>query len=261
MGEDAGEEGIAARPAANGLALVLAVGGALGDQPVDLGDVQRREGAGEAGRGAGGQHQFGQRRHLAATGFGRAGAEADRQAVLAFVDFARGVQSQFFRVAAKIGGGDEQIERVAGGEQRRAGRAGGHHVERLGDHPREADAAERRLEPARADEAAELGAHFGAGFGGDAGRDDIARLAEQRADQRHCPDLQRAGDDARIGIEQRIDVGAFQPQFGQRIEALARMDRLGEEHAVDPAGAGAADDVGQHVQRRSAGGGDAAQQI
>ena len=52
----------------------------------------------------------------------------------------------------------------------------------------------------------------------------------------------------RIRIEQHIDVGAFQPQFGQRFQRLPGMDRLRKEHAVDAARAGPGDDVGKDAQ-------------
>ena len=69
-----------------------------------------------------------------------------------------------------------------------------------------------------------------------------AACAQNLADARPRP---------RVGIEQHVDVGALEPQPGQRLERLAGMDRLGEEHAVDPAGAGPGDDVGQHPQAQA----------
>src|SRR3546814_7434815 len=70
----------------------------------------------------------------------------------------RRVEPQPFGMAAKIGDGHEQIERLAVGQQARADRRRRHRGERIEQHAGEARAPERRLEPARTDEMRELGA-------------------------------------------------------------------------------------------------------
>ena len=168
--------------------------------------------------------------------------------MLAFVDLWRAVEPQSFHMALEIGDGDEQVERVAARQQGRADWPRRHRVQCLCQQAREADAAEGRLEPARADEAREFGADFAPGFGGDAGGDHIARPAQEQIDQGHSPEFQKPSEYPRVRVEQHIDIGAFQPQVGQRFQRLARMDRLREEHTVDTARAGPCDDVRQDAQ-------------
>src|SRR3546814_6910548 len=52
----------------------------------------------------------------------------------------------------------------------------------------------------------------------------------------------------RIGVEQAVDVGVVQPEFGQRIERFARREPAREKDAVDPARARARDDIGKDAQ-------------
>ena len=49
-------------------------------------------------------------------------------------------------------------------------------------------------------------------------------------------------------VEQNIDIGAFEPQLGQRFERLARMDRLCEKNPINPARTGTGDNVSHHPQ-------------
>ncbi len=56
-------------------------------------------------------------------------------------------------MAFEIGHGDEQVERMAFGQQRRPAIGRGHGVERIEQHGGEDLPAKGRFEPARADEA------------------------------------------------------------------------------------------------------------
>ena len=98
--------------------------------------------------GAPGKHQLGQRGQLASANIRGAGGKADGKAMLVFNDALRAMQGQRLRVPREIGGGDEEIKRMPRRQQRRTHRAGGHHIQRLGQQPRKADAAKGRLEPA-----------------------------------------------------------------------------------------------------------------
>ena len=241
LGHDPFDEGGAAVP---GIAVLLR-------QSVDFGQLQRREGPGKAGRGPRGKDQL-DRRGQRFAGLCRGGrAEPDREAMLALLDRRRAVQPQHLRVALEIGRGHEQIDRMPLWQQRRIGPAALHRPQRLAQQPREAEPAERRLEPARADQAAEFGPHLAAGFPGDAGRNHVTGSLEQPVNDRHRPELGDPRSRPRIGIEQDVDIGALQPQVGQRLKALPGMDRLGQEHPVDPARAGPGDDIGQDPQAQA----------
>ena len=222
------------------------------EQRVDLGEAQRGEGAGKASGGPGGEHQFGQR------GVGRIGLpgngvrERDRQPVLALLDQRRAVNAQRLDPAVQIGRGDEQVERMARRQQRPVGLAAGHRVERLRQQCAEAGAGEGRREPARANEVRDLFAHLLARFGRDALAHRIARPAQHPPSDRRRPGLGETRPGLRIGIDQPLDIGIRQPQLCQRLEAAARMDRLREEHGIDPAGARPAEDIGQHAQPKPA---------
>ena len=217
-------------------------------QAIKLGHLQRGKGPGETGGGPRRKDQF-ERIGQGAAGRGRGRrTKPDRDAMLRLLDPGGGVQRDRLGMALEVGGGDEQVQRVAGGQQgSRPGRAG-HGVKRVGDQAGKSDSAERRVEPAGTDQAGQLGPHFGPGFGRDAFRHDIARALQREPDQRSSPELGKAP--ARFGrrIEQHVDIGLVQPQARQRLERLSRMDRLGQEHAVDPARAGPGDDVGQDPQ-------------
>jgi hypothetical protein len=166
------------------------------------------------------------------------GLEPDGQTVLVFLDQRRAVEVKRGGVAGKVRGGHQQVERVARGQERGVGRAAGHGVERLGQQAREADPAERRGEPARADQPRDLAPHFAAQCRAQlAGQIMPAGLesgpAQRRPDQRLGPELGKAAPGAGIGIEQDVAVGAFEPEMGERFEALSGGQRLGEEDRVD----------------------------
>ena len=151
-------------------------------------------------------------------------------------------------MAAKIGDGDVQVERLTGGQQARLTRGGRHRLDRVEQQPGETRAAERRLEPARADEMGEFGAHLLARGGLDQLVDVAAIALGRHPRDRRRPGLGEARGGGGFGIDQRLDIGRGQPQIGQRLERLAGGNRLRQEHAVDSAGAGARDDIDQQAK-------------
>jgi len=232
------EEGVAGRP----------VHLAILQHLVKLGDGEGRKGAGEAGGGARREGKFGRRRQRVA--LLAVIAEREDQPVLGLHHLRRRVEPQPFGVAGEVGDGDEQVQRLARRKQTRAARGGCHRVERIEQHSGEARAAERRLEPARAHEVGELAAHL------------LARVLVQRLQlvraasgrhprQRQRPCLREARGGRSGGVDQRLHVAALQPHVGQRIERLARRDRLRQEDAVDAPGARPGKNIGQdpHAQR------------
>ncbi len=235
LGERRLEEGVAARPGD------LAGGHHL----VDLADGGGREGAGEArgrARGEGELDRVGEPLVAAAVI-----AERQHQPVLVLDHLGRRVEPEPLLIAAEIGDGDEQVERLAVGQQPLAGGRMRHRVECVEDRVEQPLAPERRLEPAPAHEPLELGAHLVARARLDGLVDRLAAMRDHPGD-RDRPDLGEAMRGGVFGIEQRLDIGVAHPQFGQRIERLASGDRLREEHRVDPARARARDDVDEHAQ-------------
>ena len=146
-------------------------------------------------------------------------------------------------------------------QQRQARWRRAHCLQRLAQQAREAQTAEWRLEPARTDQAGKLGPHFTAGLRSDAFRHHVAGALEHEPDQRHRPELRELPHRPCVGIGQHVDVGALQPQIGQRIEALPGMDRLRQEHPVDPACRCPGDDIGQDPQLERVEIADALQQL
>ena len=217
-------------------------------QRVDLAQLQGREGPRKTRRGARGEDQF-QRRGNALSWLCRGvGAKADGKAVLALLDRLGAVQVKRLRVPRKVGCSDEQVDGVAGRKQRRIGLSRCHRIQGLAQQLGKTQPAKRRFEPARADQARELGPHFAPGFGRDAGRDEIARALEQPVNDGHGPELGNARSGPGIGIKQHVHVSPVQPEPGQRLKALPGMKRLGQEHAIDSARTGPGDDIGQDPQ-------------
>ena len=161
--------------------------------------------------------------------------------------FGRRIEPQALGMTAKIGDRDEQVERLASRQQPLSPRRFGHHVQSVEDHVQQPLAPERRLEPARSDEAQQFGLHLLALVGIDRAIDRDAFLGSHPRDRRG-PEFGHARFGRLIGVEQRIGVGIVQPHVGQRLERLSGGDRLRQEHAVDPARAGARDDVDQNAQ-------------
>ena len=111
-----------------------------------------------------------------------------------------------------------------------------------------AAAAERRLEPAPADQAGYLGADFLARFGRDAFADGIARSVEHPAGKRLRPHFRKPPQRARIGIGQLVDIGIFEPEIGERVQRLAGMHRLSQKDRIDAARARPGQDIGKDAQ-------------
>lgn len=183
-------------------------------------------------------------------------AECDRQAVLAFLDRWRAVEQDFLEMAVEIGGRYQQVDRMAVWQQRIAFGRCGHGFERICNHPGKTDAAERRGEPARADQARDLAPNFGTGLRCHRAADDIARALEHEPDQRLRPELGETAPRFGVGVQQDIDVRTLQPHRGQWFKALPSGDGLRQEHAVDPARAGARNDVRKKAQAQIAFEGD-----
>ena len=153
----------------------------------------------------------------------------------------------------EVGGGHHQIDRVAGRNQRSARLALRHGGEGIGQQPRKTRPAERRLEPARADQARHFGTHFGPGVGGETGLVKAAAgQAQGQPDHRPGPDLGQPAPRPRLWRDQDIAVGRFQPQPRQGIEALPADQRLGQKHGVYTARAGARQDIRDQPQRQIA---------
>ena len=168
--------------------------------------------------------------------------------MLGILDHRRAVQPQQFEIAVKIGRGDIEVERMAGRQKRLFNRARGHGREGPFEHAREAEARERRFEPPAANQVRHLALDLGLRFGGHRIGQIAAGPAEQPGGEGLRPHLRKPPFETGCGVDQFVDIGQFEPQVGQRFERLARMDRLREEHGIDPARAGPAHDIGEHAQ-------------
>ncbi len=219
---------------------------ARGQHGIQLAHRERRESAGKAGRGARGEDQFGRGGKPSRPAAAR--PERDRQAMLGLADLGRTVEQQPLDMAGKVGRGHEQVERMAVRDERRSGGARGHGVAGIEQQPGKTFAAKGRREPARADEAGELAPHFAPRLGRDGALDRVAAPAQQQPEDRPRPEFGEARERPRIGVNQHIGIGGAQPQVGQRLDRLAGLQRMGEEHAVDPARARPGDDVRHHAQ-------------
>ncbi len=174
--------------------------------------------------------------------------EREDQAMFGLEHFGGRVEAQPFGMAAEVGDGDEQVERLAVGQQPGAARGGGHRRQRIEQQAGELRPPEGRLEPARADEMGELRADLLAFAFLNAFGQFFLRAAGGHPGDRQRPGFGEARIGGGFGIEQRLDIGDVEPQVGQRVERLAGGDRLAEEDAVDTARAGTGDDIDQHPQ-------------
>ncbi len=213
---------------------------------IDLGQLECGEDARDRRGGARGECEFGDLGEIAHARLA-AVVEAEHEAVFGFDDLAWRVQLQAFGVAVEVGDGHEQVERQAGRDQRRSRGQGGHRGERVEDVAREVRAREGRLEPAAADQAAEFAPHLVAH-----GRLDLLEqlgvAAAREPDQRLGIDFAPARGGRGVGVEQAIDVGLGQPEFGQRAEILAGRDRVREEDRVDAARRRAREDIDDDLE-------------
>lgn len=225
--QSAVEEGVARRPGAM----------AAFEDAVEFAHGEGREGTGKAGGCPRGEDQFGGigKGARIAIGCPAARAKADRQAMFGLDHLGRAVEVEALRMALEIGDGDEQVERMPGGEQGRAALRRRHRIERIHQHARENLPAKGRLEPARADEAGEFVPHLLARIGRDSALDRVAGAARRHPHERGGPEFGERAGGAGVGVKQPIDVGIVEPHVGQRIERLAGFDRLGQENAIDAA--------------------------
>ncbi len=155
----------------------------------------------------------------------------------------RAIEQQPLFMTGKVGCRHEQVERVAIGNERCAGLAGGHGVKGVEQETRKAGAPEGRGKPARTHEIGELAPDFLARLRRDGALDRVAPPTEHQPEQRTSPEFGEAGKRTGVGIDQHIGVGAAQPEIGQRVDRLAGLQRMGQKHAIDTTGAGARDDV------------------
>jgi hypothetical protein len=174
--------------------------------------------------------------------------EGEGEAVLALRHFGRRIEPQPLGKAVEVGDRDEQIERLVGRQQRRPRRAFGHRFERIEQQAGEARPAERRREPAGADEIRQLGADLTAVALLHRLLDGAAAPPRERPGERHRRRLRHSRHAAHSGIEQPVDVRGLEPELGERIERPSGGDRLGKENRVDAARARARQDVDQHPQ-------------
>ena len=134
-------------------------------------------------------------------------AEGEEQPVLGLHHLRRAVEPHPLRVAGEVGDGDHQVERLTAGQQQRPLRLRRHSRERIEQQAGEHLAAERRREPAGADELRQLGPHLAARAALDRGVDRVLGRAAHQPRQRHRPDLGQPRPRPRIGIEQHGDIG------------------------------------------------------
>ena len=207
---------------------------------IELVHTEWREGAGEARGRAGGEDELGrvgEPPRLAARIL-----EGEGQPMLGLDHLGRRIEPELLGIAVEVGDGDEQVERLVIGQQRRALRPLLHRVERVEQEVGELGPAEGRREPGRAHEIGELGLDLGA-VGRLDGLVDRAGALGQRPGDGNGGELGDARHRVAAGREQFVDVGRIEPQIGQRIERVAGGDGMAEEDRVDPARAGAGEDV------------------
>ena len=103
-------------------------------QTVDFRHGQRRESAGKTCRGASGQDQLQPVSHPLARMIADPRTEGDGQTVLGLLDLCRRIQTQRFKVSAKVGGGHHKINRIARRQQGHPVTFGLHSGQRLEQH-------------------------------------------------------------------------------------------------------------------------------
>ena len=134
------------------------------------------------------------------------------------------------------------------GQQRAALRPVRHRVERVEQQCGAAGAAERRFEPARADEIARAWPRPRRDARARRSRRSCRAAAGDQPGDRHRPDLGEACEAAHARVEQAVDIGHSSHSSVSGSSDSAGRDRLGEEDGVDPARAGAGEDVDQDAQ-------------
>ena len=174
--------------------------------------------------------------------------EGERQPVLGLDHMAGAVEPKRFGMPRKIGDGHEQVERLGCWQQSPLCFRFCHCVERVEQHAGKNGPAKGRREPAGTDEARKLAAHFLTPLCLDRPLDRAAAPPEGKPGNRCRPEFGEGRNRPRIWIEQPVHIGIVEPHVGQRIERLAAGDRLRQENAVDPARAGARNNVCQDAK-------------
>ena len=136
-------------------------------------------------------------------------------------NFWRAVQSQLLGIAPKIGDGYEQIKRLSNRNQPLAGGPGLHRVECIEQHSGKTKPAKGWFKPASAHQSRYFGADFITRFGRDSACYRAIAPSKRKPYQRRRPEFGKTRQWPRVGIEQFVDVGFFQPHVGERIERLA----------------------------------------
>jgi hypothetical protein len=93
-----------------------------------------------------------------------------------------------------------------------------------------------------------LAPHLRARLGRHALADRVTGPPQQPPDERHRPELREARPGPRVGIEKPLHIGVGEPQLGQRLQIVARMDRLGQKHRVDAPRACPGHDIREHAE-------------
>src|SRR5262249_30866737 len=173
--------------------------------------------------------------------------------VVALMDERRVVNLYELLITVIVGQRDEQIERLAGGEQRGAGtlrRAHGCHrvVHQAGHHA----PVERWLEPARAYEQGKLATHLHV-------RDRAETSGSGDRPEERLEEPLAPGPGARVGRKQDRDIGTLEPEFAQCVHRQVVAHGAREHCTVDTARGSAGDDIDDRAQLDGAA--DLAQQL
>ena len=155
-------------------------------------------------------------------------------------------------MTAEIGGCDEQVDRIAFGQQRLARWLSRHALERLAKHSGKARTGKRRFEPASPHQPRYFVADFGPGLRRNALAHRIAATAEKPFRDRLSPDLGVTPHGFSIGICELTDIRVLEPQVGQGLERLPRGDGLSQEDRVDTTSARTGEDVRHDPQAQVA---------
>ncbi len=169
--------------------------------------------------------------------------EADREAMLGLADLRRTVEQQRLLMTGKVRRGHEQVERMAVRDEGRPAFARRHGVAGIEQQVREARAGKGRRKPARADEVGELAPHFLARLGRHRPLDRVATPPQHQPEQRPRPEFGEAGEGRASGSMRTSESAARSHRSVSGSIDWPVLQRMGEEDAVDAAGAGACDDV------------------
>ena len=164
-------------------------------------------------------------------------------------------------IAAKVGDGDEQVERLVAGQQRTAMRPRFHRVEGVeqeaGEGRRRRTAARSHLARTNRASLARTSARWAGSTVSStaADRDDIIQAIGT------ATFLAKRETALTSGSSSRSTSAEFEPQVGERVERPAAGNGMGEEDGVDPACARPGHDVDENAQVDLGLLGDTAQQL